>query len=219
MIRWRPGEQLPILAVRDELHSRSFDEPDRWWPDQPGVVGGRDRQAGGSWCVSEVASGVTALVLNRPERRTGTPSRGTLPLAAVAHGERWTRELDHRAMASFVLVLAAPSGVIAWEWDGATLRRRDLPPGLHIVTPHGVDPGDPRALRLAPLLAVRPWRDVVTAEWPDDDEAALLVRRELDGDVYGTVFAQLITSEPGEVRIDHSRTPWHAASWRTRTWR
>src|SRR4051794_41760183 len=82
--RWLPDEPVQILAVRDELISRDFDLPDEWWPAQPGVIGGRDQQAGGSWCVSDLASGVTALVLNRIERRTGAPSRGVLPFAAVS---------------------------------------------------------------------------------------------------------------------------------------
>ena len=68
--RWAADEPLRILAVRDELVSRDFDDPDAWWPEQPGVIGGRDRQAGGSWCVTDVATGVTALVLNRIERRS-----------------------------------------------------------------------------------------------------------------------------------------------------
>ena len=88
------GEILP--AIRDELMSRDFDEPGAWWPHQPGVVGGRDRQAGGSWCVSDVTSGVTALVLNRTERRTGSPSRGVLPLLATAFGSSWPAEVAVR---------------------------------------------------------------------------------------------------------------------------
>ena len=216
--RWRPGAALELLAVRDELASRDFDEPAAWWPDAPGVVGGRDRQAGGSWCVSEIASGVTALVLNRPERRTGTPSRGVLPLAAIAHGTAWPSVLDYRGMATFTLLLAGPTGVVGWEWDGAGLCRRDLPPGLHVATPRGIDPGDPRALRVTPLVATRPWLDVLSAERPSAAEDALIVRHEVDGDVYRTVFGQLITAEPGSLGVRHSRTPWDAQTWTTQDW-
>src|SRR4051794_982463 len=119
--RWAEGEPVRILAIRDEFVSREFDSPGNWWPEQPSVIGGRDRQAGGSWCVSDVPSGVTALVLNRIERHVGTPSRGVLPLLAVDAGRDWPQRLDHREMASFTLVLAAPDGVTAWTWDAEKL--------------------------------------------------------------------------------------------------
>jgi hypothetical protein len=127
--RWIEGEPVTILAIRDEFVSREFDDPGAWWPDRPNAIGGRDRRAGGSWCVSDVASGTTALVLNRPEKQVGTPSRGVLPLAAVDAGERWTEQIDHREMASFTLVLAGPGGVSAWSWDAVSLRRHEFPAG------------------------------------------------------------------------------------------
>ena len=65
VVRWSPGQPTQILALRDELTSRDFDDPGRWWPETPDVVGGRDRAAGGTWCASRVSTGTTALVLNR----------------------------------------------------------------------------------------------------------------------------------------------------------
>jgi uncharacterized protein with NRDE domain len=227
---WQPGRPIRILALRDELTSRRFDPPGAWWPDQPTVIGGRDRVAGGSWCVSDVASGTTALVLNRTERREGEPSRGGLPLAAVAAattsasvaaGERWTELVDHATMASFTLVLAAPTGLVAWTWDAVELRRLDLEAGVHMVTTNGVDPADPKTQKFAPLLtpaSVEGWRDVVTSCVPSDDPAALVVRHELAGSVYATVFGQLITAAPGSLHIAYSRTPWERAGWTERSW-
>src|SRR5215475_4284789 len=63
VLRWTTGEPLRILAIRDEFVSRDFDPPGAWWPEQQGVIGGRDRLAGGSWCVSDPRTDVTALVL------------------------------------------------------------------------------------------------------------------------------------------------------------
>lgn len=216
--RWTAGEPLRILAIRDEFVSRDFDPPGAWWPGQPSVVGGRDRRAGGSWCVSDIRTGVTALVLNRTERHVGTPSRGMLPLAAVAAGVHWPDDVDHREMASFTLVLAGPNGVTAWDWDAAELRRQALEPGTHVFTSRGADAGDAKAGRLATEFAERPWLDVVCAQPPADDRTALIVRHEFETDTYATVFGQLITAAPGELQITHSRTPWLAGTWAEQRW-
>jgi len=215
---WTPGDPLRILAIRDEFVSRDFDPPGAWWPGQPSVIGGRDRRAGGSWCVSDVRTGVTALVLNRTERHVGTPSRGVLPLAAVAAGSRWTNDVDHREMASFTLVLAGPDGVIAWDWDAANLTRQELEAGTHVFTSRGADAGDEKAGRLAKEFAERPWLDVVTERPPADERTALVVRHEFETDTYATVFGQLITSTSGELQITHSRTPWLADTWVDQRW-
>lgn len=214
----RPGRPLRILAVRDEVRSREFDEPGAWWAEHPGVVGGRDRVAGGSWCLSDVATGSTAMVLNRTERFTGTPSRGELPLVALAYGEAWAEHLDHREMASFTLVLATASGVTAWTWTGTELTRDDLADGMHLFTSSGIDPATTKGRRYAPLLAAADWLDVVTAEQPVDDLDALIIAHPLDnGDVYGTLFGQLLVTEPGKLRATWSRTPWLADGWQELT--
>jgi uncharacterized protein with NRDE domain len=215
---WTAGQPLRILALRDELVTREFDGPADWWPDQPTVIGGRDRLAGGSWCVSDVRTGVTALVLNRRERRDGMPSRGGLPLAAVAVGEAWTDRIDHRKMASFNLVLTGPAGVTAWTWDAAELRRVDLEPGQHLITSEGIDADNPRTATFAPRFASEPWREVVESTTPSDEPAALVVRHEVNGDVYATVFGQLISASPGALRVDSSATPWVAGSWTEQSW-
>ncbi|HEU5268078.1 MAG TPA: NRDE family protein [Jatrophihabitans sp.] len=216
--RWEPGAALRILAIRDEFISRDFDDPDEWWPEQPGVVGGRDRQAGGSWCVTDVAAGVTALVLNRIERRTGTPSRGVLPLAAVAAGANWPASVDHREMASFALVLAAPGGVSAWIWDATELTRVDLEPGTRLFTSRGIDGDDEKSARYRQRFAEQDWLDVLTASPPADDLTALVVRHQVDADTYATVLGQLITSRPGALSIAYSRTPWERAGWTEKAW-
>lgn len=218
VIRWADAEPSRILAIRDEFVSRSFDPPGAWWPDQPGVIGGRDRLAGGSWCVSDTRNGVTALVLNRRERRTGTPSRGVLPLAAVAAREAWPDVIDHRQMASFNLVLATPAGATVWMWDAAELRRVTLTPGQHMITSDGVDADDPKTRQWAAQFETKPWYEVVTSTTPSDDPSALVVRHEVAGDVYATVFGQLITTENGTLRIASSHTPWIDGSWSEQSW-
>src|SRR3954452_1528454 len=126
--RHAPGQPTPVqvLALRDELAGRPFDVPAAWWPAQPGVIGGRDRTAGGSWCVTDVAAGVTAVVLNSPLRRTAAPgaaSRGVLPLLAVAHRQDWLQHVDVASMAGFHLVLITPQTLTWWEFDGERVTR------------------------------------------------------------------------------------------------
>ncbi|MDT7571393.1 MAG: hypothetical protein QOE05_1567, partial [Actinomycetota bacterium] len=183
VVRW--GESVEILALRDELVGRDFDDPGAWWPALPSVVGGRDRVAGGSWCVTDVASGVTALVLNRPQRRVGTPSRGALPLLAVEHGADWPSYIDMTEMASFALVLAATDALTLWVWDGERLTSESLSPGTHMVTSGGEEDGKSR--RYLADFAAAPagdWPAMVARHAPADDRAALVVRHAFENGVY-----------------------------------
>jgi hypothetical protein len=207
-----------VLALRDELVGREFDDPGAWWPDQPDVRGGRDRTAGGSWCVTDVAAGTTALVLNRPQRRIaapGAPSRGVLPLLATAYGSDWPRHVELSGMASFAVVLAGPDAVKQWVFDGQELTSSELPPGTHMVTSGGAEDG--KAARYLADFATDPsadaWRGLVVGREPQDDPAALVVRHPVGAAVYATVFGQVIESRPGEVVLQWSRTPWLDDSW------
>ncbi|SDD30239.1 Transport and Golgi organisation 2 [Geodermatophilus telluris] len=220
VVRWSTGQPVRVLALRDELTTRPFDDPGRWWPDQPDVVAGRDRLAGGTWCASRVATGTTALVLNRARERVAAPgaaSRGVLPLLGVAHGTGWRDHVDLTGMAGFLLVLAAPDRLLTWDFDGERLRETEHPEGTVMVTSGG--PEDRKTERhLDAFRAADPpegWRDLVRQAPPRDDPGALVVRHEEDGRVFATVFGQLVEAEPGRLRLDHSREPWTARPWHT----
>jgi uncharacterized protein with NRDE domain len=218
VVRWFAGQPVRVLALRDELVGREFDDPGAWWPDQPSVIGGRDRTAGGSWAVTDIDSGVSALVLNRPERRLaepGAPSRGVLPLLAVRHGEGWLAEIDTTDMASFNLVLAAPDALTVWAVDGSEVRLAALGEGTHMVTSGGAEDG--KADRyLAGFRGSEHWLDLVRGQQPADDPAALVVRHAEEDRVFATVFGQLITAVPGDVRLAYSREPWGVQDWSER---
>jgi len=222
VVRWSPSRPTRILALRDELTTRAFDDPGEWWPDYPGVVGGRDREAGGTWCASRIDTGVTALVLNRPQKRaadTGAPSRGVLPLLAVAHEHAWVTHIDVTGMASFALVLVTSGRLTTWVFDGTALTKADDPPGTHMVTSGGVEDGKEERF-LPAFLAdddLEVWRGLVRRDEPSADLTELVVRRELNGAVYATVFGQLIESAPGSLRLHYSRTPWRDDPWSTLT--
>ena len=218
VVRWAPGAAVELLALRDERVGRAFDDPGAWWPEQPHVVGGRDRLAGGTWCATDVARGTTALVLNRSERPLavpGAPSRGVLPLVALAHGEAWAEHVDVTGMAGFTLVLAAPSGVVHWAWDGTTLVEGRLAPGTAMFTAGPQEQG--RSARHLPSFAAAEgaaaWQALVAAAVPGDDPADLLVQHRHGDAVFATVFAQVLVVEPGRLALRSSRTPSDPASW------
>ncbi|WP_338182660.1 NRDE family protein [Jatrophihabitans sp.] len=237
--RWRPEEQYPIelLALRDELSDRDFDPPGAWWPDHPSLIGGRDRSAGGTWCASDVTTGVTAVVLNNPEKRVadpGAPSRGLLPLLAASHLERWVEHVDVTGMAGFNLVLATPTSLQWWRFDGTQLSHHELAPGTYLFKPRGRYDGTDPAIHFDPRLAngaaelsePDATTETVWAQWlpalhdaaPSADPTALIVRIPVDGRTYETVFGQFIAATAGWLRLDHldrpaegTRRPWHVA--------
>jgi hypothetical protein len=223
VVRWAPGTPVLVLALRDELVGRDFDDPRPWWPLQPTAIGGRDRTAGGSWCVSDVATGATALVLNRPQRRfaaAGAPSRGVLPLLAVQHGRDWPAQLDTAGMASFAVVLATPGELALWAFDGEVLTDTELPTGTHMVTSGGAEDGkaDRYLADFAAAGDAEQWQALVTGRTPQDDPAALVVRHQAEDLIFATVFGQVITASPGSLSLGYSRTPWQAGTWRTERW-
>lgn len=220
VVRWSAGGPAQVLALRDELTGRTFDDPERWWPEFRDVVGGRDRAAGGTWCASRIGTGRTALVLNRPQKRLadpGAPSRGVLPLLAVEHGAEWVSRVEVAGMASFALVLTEPDRLTTWVFDGEILAVRELADGTHMITSGAEE--DRKAERYLPAFAAADypdgWRGLVQRESPKDDPGALVVRHEEDGRVFATVFGQLIESQPGRVRLEYSREPWSDRPWTT----
>lgn len=187
----------------------------------PDVVGGRDRVAGGTWCANRTTTGATAMVLNRAPKRiadAGAPSRGVLPLLAAWHEHGWVDHIDIAGMASFALVLATQSRLTLWEYDGTTVTSTELEAGTHMVTSGGAEDGKAERYLARFDAGEFPagWRQAVEAEAPHDDPAALVVRHETETFVYATVFGQLIESGPARLRVEYSRTPWIAGTWRAR---
>jgi hypothetical protein len=214
------GRPVRILALRDELISREFDDPGQWWPELPDVVGGRDTVAGGTWCATRVDTGATALVLNRPQKREaalGAASRGVLPLLGVTHGADWPAHIELAGMASFLLVLATPARLVTWDFDGLALREEEHGPGTVMVTSGG--PEDLKTERYLSLFTAAgdrdDWRQLVASAPPADDPGALVVRHDRDGKVFATVFGQLIEAQPGRLRLEYSRRPWTGEPWTT----
>jgi len=146
--------RLVICANRDEYHDRPT-EPLHWWPDVPGVAGGRASMAGGSWLAVH-RTGRFALVLNGRDggvAPAGAPSRGSLAV-------RFLTESGFDAN-----VVAAESARFAgFHWLGGDRTGvayvgqtqpgpRWLEPGVVTCGNWGLDPAGPRLRRASEGVA------------------------------------------------------------------
>src|SRR5579872_4572448 len=139
----RPGHTWPLLlaANRDEMLARAWDSPAAYWPDQPGVIAGRDRSGGGTW-MGINGHGIAAAVLNRPGSlgpAVGKRSRGELPLLALAETTATAAveaivSLDAGQWRGFNVVIADRNGAAFIRGAGygpPSVRR--LPPGVSMI--------------------------------------------------------------------------------------
>jgi len=155
---------LVLAANRDEMLDRPWDPPAAHWPDRPGVVGGRDRLAGGSWMA--IRGGMVASVLNRPGSlgpAEGFRSRGELPLLALAHasaGEAAAALAGERADAWRPFNLVVADAGEAWLLTGrgtGTIEATPLAEGVSMITAVGLDAGEtPRARHHLPRFRAAP---------------------------------------------------------------
>jgi uncharacterized protein with NRDE domain len=143
LFAWRahPDYRLVLAANRDEFHERPTQAAD-FWPHQPGLLGGRDLQAGGTW-LGVTRSGRFAAVTNyREPLQPETPlerSRGELVTDFLAGDQT---PLDHadallaagEAYRGFNLLVGTRDGL------AYTSNRRagamEIPRGCHGLSNH-----------------------------------------------------------------------------------
>jgi hypothetical protein len=230
-----PASAVPVLlvGVRDEFTARPWRAPGPYWPDHPGLLGGQDLQAGGTWLAVDPARQSAACVLNGfgvHVAEEGRRSRGDLPLGAPLD------DLAHYD--PFHLLRATATGVHLWSWDGVELVDRELTAGLHIVVNTGLEgigqesfapevAAADMAARLAyfrPRLAAarrpEPVAGDTASAWGEwlpltsgdrlarEDPRALLVRREFpEARLWGSSSISLVALRPGGVRYDFAAVP------------
>jgi uncharacterized protein with NRDE domain len=159
-------------ANRDEDPARPSDPPAVLRQD-PRVVGGRDRVAGGTWLAIREARAAVAI-LNRRDRGDGSAanaldrrSRGLLALDVAAANEPPARDGSAHALAlarsapyaPFSLVFASPDASWLLVNDGSgTPRAHEISSGWHVITHEDLDdPNEPRTRALRErLLDFRP---------------------------------------------------------------
>jgi len=202
-----------LLAVRDEDPQREWDDLGPWWPDtQPGVVGIRDRRAGGAWLAVDAEARRLAVLLNRADvldlPESQVLSRGSLALDSVA-GRSPSAPLP---MHGFNLLEVSADGARVLSWDGTELRETAVPLGVHMIAHDDLD--DPRTARITAWLprfaATRPddagwaerWTQVLgdsTILGPDDDRSII---RDNNAHGYPTLSLLFCTAQVSPDGVD-----------------
>lgn len=168
-----------LLAVRDEDPQRAWDSLGEWWPEQyPGVIGIRDRRAGGAWLAVDPTARRLAVLLNRADvldlPADQALSRGSLALESVAGR---SPEAPLR-MHGFNLVEIGPDAARVLTWDGEALRETPIPAGIHMIAHDDLDDQQtPRIARWLPEFRDRPAR---TDDWQRDWVELLAASTALD---------------------------------------
>jgi uncharacterized protein with NRDE domain len=139
-----PRYRLVVAANRDEFHDRPA-APLAWWRDVPGLLGGRDLAAGGTWLGVERRGrlGVITNFRDPATYRPEAPSRGALIPRFVLGGSR----ADEFA-SSVAVEGAGLSGFSLLLYDGRSLayatnqpaaQARPLEPGVYGLSNHALD--------------------------------------------------------------------------------
>ncbi|MBL8296879.1 MAG: NRDE family protein [Rhodanobacteraceae bacterium] len=214
-----PGRPLLLLGNRDEFHARPSAAA-AMWLDWPGVFGGRDLEAGGSWLAvhgnGRVAAVTNIRLLNG---QRGVRSRGDLVrefVAGTVSAADYIAALQRHLAdyAAFNLVVA--DGGEAWCLQSPTAQAQRLSPGVHLVSNGPLDAPWPKMQRLRELfqqaLAIgaddAALLDLLTDTSQPDDAAlpdtGIGLERErflapifIRGDAYGTRASTLVVRGAG----------------------
>jgi len=170
-----PDSPWPLLLAgnRDEMEGRPWKPPGHHWPLAPGVVGGLDEAAEGSWlAINE--QGVAATILNRTGTlgpASGKRSRGELVIEALDHADAVSAaealgHLQAGAYRPFNLVVADNRDAFWLRSDGQSIRVVPIPEGVSMLTAGELnDPADPRIAAFLPRFRSAPLPDPAAGDW------------------------------------------------------
>ncbi len=186
-VRKHPRLPLIVAGNRDEFHARPT-QAARWWPDKPGIVGGRDLQAGGTWLAVQRNGRFAAVTNYRDAHRekAGLRSRGDLVtgfLDARAGVSDYLQSIDRDAYAGFNLVVSDGRSASYLSNRGAGMR--ELPAGIYGLSNATLD--DPWSKvtrtksRLAALIDADDINETRLLRMLDDREKASVDEVETNG--------------------------------------
>jgi len=149
--RSHPRYPLVLAANRDEFYARPTAAAG-FRQDAPGVLAGRDLEAGGTW-LGFTRTGRIALVTNYRDpaiQKTNAPSRGALTLDFLTGQEtpeQYLKALKERAEAynGFNLIVGDRSGL--WHFSNREGIIRELSPGVYGLSNHLLDTPWPKVER------------------------------------------------------------------------
>ena len=151
-VRTVPDLTLVLAANRDEFFIRST-APARWWPELPGLLAGRDLEAGGTWLGITRGGRIAALTNyrgpSRKLRNDHTRSRGELVtgfLAGDAPAELWLDGLDYAAYRPFSLLAGSVEDL--WWTSTMTDEATRILPGIHALSNRLLDTPWPKVVRI-----------------------------------------------------------------------
>ncbi len=142
---WRthPRHRLILAANRDEYFGRPT-APAAFWDDHPGVLAGRDLEAGGTWLGITPQGRFAALTnyRNPADQKTGAPSRGALVsdfLTGEATPGKYLEEIEKRARDynGFSLLVGDAASLYFFSNRGGHAAR--VEPGVHGLSNHLLD--------------------------------------------------------------------------------
>lgn len=207
-----PRYPLVVVANRDEHHQRPS-QPVHWWSEPPGLLAGRDLEAGGLW-LGVTQNGRWAAVTNYREGAANPKaagkvlkSRGELGLNFLAgrdSAENFLANLKAQAYGGFNLLLGEGDTLHYFSNRGG--EAQVVPVGIHSLSNHLLDTPWPKAelakLKLAhalhaPQLEVEALLHVLAESHPFEDHelpvtgVGIELERVLSppfivGDSYGT---------------------------------
>lgn len=176
VVAWHahPHYRAVVAANRDEFHSRAA-APMAPWTEPPGLLAGRDLQAGGTWLGLD-PKGRFGLVTNYRERlqpRPTAPSRGGLVSGFLADPQPAAAYLDRLEPAAgdytgFNLLLGDAEQLI-YASNRAERFARPLKPGVHGLSNHLLDTPWPKLQRVR--SAVQAWIQRAVPDGASDPRA------------------------------------------------
>jgi uncharacterized protein with NRDE domain len=160
VLAWRnhADYRLVVAANRDEFHERPA-APLAPWKDAPGIVGGRDLQAGGAWFAVDDRRrfGIVTNFREFGRRRRNAPSRGglipgylTAELTPCEHLQ--ALETDAPGLAGFNLLLADRES-LWYATNRADQFARELAPGNYGLSNEFLDTPWPKLVRVRARFA------------------------------------------------------------------
>lgn len=165
LLAWRVHPEFPLVFAgnRDEAYDRPSAAAD-FWPDAPGIFGGRDLDRGGTW-LGVATSGRIAAVTNYrdgPAARDAPRSRGKLTAEFLRGVDEPRAYLEKVAPVSglyrgFSLIVGDLARLYCLSNRGSGVE--ELPPGVHGLSNHLPNTPWPKVVRgkrrLSALLNAR----------------------------------------------------------------